>query len=132
MGEVVAVDAQHDRRENASAIRQQDARVDLGRDAGDARNLAQPFGDAVLVEDRVALQGNERKVGLEVEDLLLPDVAEAGHHAADDDDDRNPEHDAQDRDARNDRSDGSLRSQVLQGQEQRKTHVTPISTNRTT
>ena len=119
--EIIAVHAEENRRKDTSPVREEDARVDLGRDARDTGNGPNPFGDRILSGDHVALHRQERDMRLEVEDLLLPDVPEACHHAPDDNHHRDAEHHAEDRDAGDNRSDGSLRFQILQCQEQRET-----------
>ena len=113
--EVIRVHAEKNRRENAVAVGKEDAGIDLGRDASDARNGAHRRGDPVLFRDNVAARGQNRDVGLEAQYLLLPLVAKTRHHAPDDNDGGDAEHHAKNRDAGNDRRDRSLRLKVFGG-----------------
>ena len=116
-GELVAVHAKQDRGQNASAAGKEDARVDLGRHAGDSGDRPKALCDLILTGDDIALHRYERHMRLEVEDLLLPDVAETRHDAANDDDDRNAQHHAENRYDRNDRGHRPLRFQILERKE---------------
>ena len=80
-----------------------------------ARQYAASIGE--MQEDFLRNDGNMR---FKIQNLLAPLVTEACHDAADDYDNRNAKHHANDRYTSNHRSDGSLRLYVFQCYEQRK------------
>ena len=120
--EIVGVYAKKDRRKDSFAVREENARVDLGRDARDARKCTDRRGDIALVCNNVATHRENGDMRLEAKYLLLPLVAKARHHAPDNDDGGDAEHHAKNRNAGNDRSDRALRLKVLSSQENRKAH----------
>ena len=120
--EVARVDAEKDGCKHALAVRKENARVDLGRNARDARKRTNCRGNVALVGNDVAPHRKNGDVGLKAQDLLLPLVAEAGHHASHDNDGGDAEHHADNRNASNDRRDRALRFKVLSSQEKREAH----------
>ena len=120
--EIIGIYAKKDRRKHALAIREENARIDLGRDACDARKCADRRGNIALVGNDVAPYWENGDVRLEAEYLLLPLVAKTSHHAPDDDDGSNAEHHAKNRNAGNDRRNRALRLKVLSSQEKREAH----------
>ena len=111
---LVAGDADNDRSLNTVPIGKKYARINLRSHADDIIHGSEFRGQFFLAGNQRSTLGNYRNVRLKLKNFLAPLIAEAGHHAANDNHNGNAEHYTDNRNACNDRRYRTLRLKIFQ------------------
>ena len=117
LGKIGAAHAAHQHAGRVERRGRQRLAFDHRRRQHDAVDLGDPLGDLLPVGQR-RFQRLDQQVAVEPEDLVEQFLAEAVHHRHDDDEGRDAEHDAEEREAGDDRDESFLapRAQIAQRQ----------------